>query len=357
MKTKFGMVLLICFIVVLLPIFAEAIIYPGIVLNYFGFGPLFLALAGFFVAVLMRIFVPKKIWQQLPIMIYFVMAPLLTLLALIFRVADLNTHANFSYTTFHIDPVAAGMVALYIILAGLPLIDRNFLTKHFKAVFAAASLFAYHLLITYWSNPPLFYYLEAEDKLVEYLTCVFYFVGAIFAFMCLKYVKKLKLNKNQITLIRVLLLVSAIGMFVITAEEISWGQRILQIETPESIAVTNTQKELNLHNNGFIFGYIYLGYLILNAFFLLNWVVYDLTKNKLPRFWEISLRLITSRWYLTLLFIPNLVYAWMRLNQGNIFIDQWEEITEIYTALGIALIWILNYKYFQKKSTRLAEST
>jgi hypothetical protein len=175
--------------------------------------------------------------------------------------------------------------------------------------------------------------------------------------MCLKYDKKLKLNKNQITLIRVLLLVSAIGMFVITAEEISWGQRILQIETPESIAVTNTQKELNLHNNGFIFGYIYLGYLILNAFFLLNWVVYDLTKNKLPRFWEISLRLITSRWYLTLLFIPNLVYAWMRLNQGNIFIDQWEEITEIYTALGIALIWILNYKYFQKKSTRLAEST
>jgi hypothetical protein len=40
----------------------------------------------------------------------------------------------------------------------------------------------------------------------------------------------------------------ALGMFVAAGEEISWGQRIFGIETPESIREDNVQGELNLHN-------------------------------------------------------------------------------------------------------------
>lgn len=348
MKTKLSVGLTICFAAILLPLFAEAVIYPGIVLNYLRVKPIWLAVSAFFIAILLKLFATKKIQQQLPIIIYFVLAPFLTVLALALRVADLLIHPNFSYTTFHIDPVATGMAALYLILAGLPLLDRKFLDKHFRAVLAATSIFLYHLLIVYWSNPPLFYYLEAEDGPIEYLTCLFYFVGTIFALKCLKYVKKLKINKIQKGILTALLIGSAIGMFVIAAEEISWGQRILQIETPEHIATGNTQGEFNLHNSGFIFGFVYLGYLILNLFFLLNWAIYELTEKRLPRFWQICLRLITSRWYLALFFIPNLVYVALRLKQGNIFIDQWEELTEVFTAVGIALIWILNHKYLRK---------
>ncbi len=40
----------------------------------------------------------------------------------------------------------------------------------------------------------------------------------------------------------------AFGFFVVAGEEISWGQRILGIDTPESLERANVQGELNLHN-------------------------------------------------------------------------------------------------------------
>lgn len=349
MKSKLSTILLIAFVSIQLPIFAEAVLYPGVVLNYLKVPPLWLAGAGFFVAIILRFFANQKIWQKLPFLIYFVTTPLLTVLALALRLADILIHPNFSYTTFHIDPVAVGIVALYLALAGLPFLSRKLIIKNHQKAILSSSLLLYHLLITYWSNPPFFYIIEAEDGPIEYLTCLFYLLGTIFAIKSLQFVKNLKLSKLQKNLLTGLIVISALGMFVISAEEISWGQRILQIETPENLADVNTQGELNLHNHGSVFGYVYIAYLILNLFFLLNWLLYDLLNKKLPLFWKICLRLITSRWYLSLLFVPNLVYVILRLRHGNIFIDQWEEITEIYTAIGVALIWVLNFAYFKSK--------
>lgn len=42
--------------------------------------------------------------------------------------------------------------------------------------------------------------------------------------------------------------------FFIFGEEISWGQRIFNIDTPEIIAEINVQKEINLHNLSFFHG-------------------------------------------------------------------------------------------------------
>ena len=44
-------------------------------------------------------------------------------------------------------------------------------------------------------------------------------------------------------------------MFVVCMEEISWGQRILGIRTPEAIARVNRQRQLNLHNLDWFHGH------------------------------------------------------------------------------------------------------
>ena len=49
-------------------------------------------------------------------------------------------------------------------------------------------------------------------------------------------------------------LLLGILFFFIFGEEISWGQRIFNIETPEKIAQINQQKELNVHNLFFFHG-------------------------------------------------------------------------------------------------------
>lgn len=46
-------------------------------------------------------------------------------------------------------------------------------------------------------------------------------------------------------------------------EEISWGQRILGIQTPESIRAVNVQHELNLHNMQWIQGHYRLVMLVI----------------------------------------------------------------------------------------------
>jgi hypothetical protein len=45
-----------------------------------------------------------------------------------------------------------------------------------------------------------------------------------------------------------LLAAAAIGFLLTIAEEISWGQRLFGIQTPEAISAINRQKELTLHN-------------------------------------------------------------------------------------------------------------
>ena len=82
-------------------------------------------------------------------------------------------------------------------------------------------------------------FLTIEDGFVEYLSAFFWLIGIVFA---LKILSKNKLKNNLIGLI--FLLVS----FISLGEEISWGQRIFNFSTPESIASINRQKEFNFHN-------------------------------------------------------------------------------------------------------------
>jgi hypothetical protein len=52
----------------------------------------------------------------------------------------------------------------------------------------------------------------------------------------------------------IFVLLLAIVFFIGSGEELSWGQHILQFETPESIAQKNLQGEFNIHNLALVHG-------------------------------------------------------------------------------------------------------
>jgi len=84
--------------------------------------------------------------------------------------------------------------------------------------------------------------LSAEDYWVEYGT----FAGfALTAFL----VGRLALQPEPWRQ-RVLWAVIAAVAALVALEEISWGQRIFGLRTPELLLEVNRQKELNLHNIG-----------------------------------------------------------------------------------------------------------
>ncbi len=96
--------------------------------------------------------------------------------------------------------------------------------------------------------------LTGEDKIAEYLQVAFWLMSFFFT---LYVVKNYRVN----SVIRVLYVLLAIGIFFLIGEEISWGQRIIGWATPESYAEINKQAETNIHNVhgvGYAFKWIHL---------------------------------------------------------------------------------------------------
>ena len=72
-----------------------------------------------------------------------------------------------------------------------------------------------------------------------------------------------KFYRENLTLRFLMCALLAVIYFVMFGEEISWGQRLFSIETPEYFLENNVQQEINLHNlYGYIFDHIFIAALL-----------------------------------------------------------------------------------------------
>ena len=92
-------------------------------------------------------------------------------------------------------------------------------------------------------------WLAGEDRVVEWAGALALFAaGVLFVLAFVRStgagqrIGRLRTSRN------VLMLALGLAMFVAAGEELSWGQRILGWETPDSLASVNEQHEFNLHN-------------------------------------------------------------------------------------------------------------
>jgi hypothetical protein len=86
-----------------------------------------------------------------------------------------------------------------------------------------------------------------EDSLFETLTAVGFFISGVLFFLIIYYVRKDTRTEKKLG-ITVFFLILALLSILISGEEISWGQRLFNLETPEYFANNNIQKETNFHN-------------------------------------------------------------------------------------------------------------
>jgi hypothetical protein len=87
------------------------------------------------------------------------------------------------------------------------------------------------------------YELTLEDDIFESLTAVFYVSGFVFCFIGF-----IANRRRGPWLQRYSMLGWAALLLFLGMEEISWGQRVFGVETPEFFASRNLQSETNLHN-------------------------------------------------------------------------------------------------------------
>ena len=107
------------------------------------------------------------------------------------------------------------------------------------------SIFSFIIVSTvflfYYSNSLYNLFVE-EDGIIEYSTAIFLLSVSIYLInKLLKTVKVISTKNTGIVLFSII-------FFFGFGEEISWGQRIFNIETPQFFVENNLQSETNIHN-------------------------------------------------------------------------------------------------------------
>lgn len=183
-----------------------------------------------------------------------------------------------------------------------------------------------------------------EDGEIEYAT-----VALLLTSCTLVVIRWLRLHRDRSFRFTLVSLAIVTSSFFIAGEELSWGQRIFELETTDYFKENNAQEELNLHNlvvggvkiNKLIFGVI-LTTLIL-VYLVLIPILYKrvrFMKELLDR-WHVPIpRLRHSLAYLGLILIVSLIpngKKWELLEFGTVlifFLILWTPVNHQVVAIS-----------------------
>lgn len=195
--------------------------------------------------------------------------------------------------------------------------------------------------------------LTSEDGFYEYLGALFFLFASVgFLFTLLKAKKR-----------NIFYLLFALAFLFAAGEEISWGQRILNFDTPPAIGANNAQKEFNLHNLNFVqhehgLGSSIKGMLLnFNRLFILFWMTYCILlpianrySNKLRALFSRIRLPIISIWF-GMLFLVNEITS----KTLELFVitcqDNCPPIYEIKESLWAVLVFLMAVYFFSLESS------
>ncbi|RFF27713.1 MULTISPECIES: hypothetical protein [unclassified Wenzhouxiangella] len=158
----------------------------------------------------------------------------------------------------------------------------------------------------------LYQVLVAEDGPVENLQFLLFFVSGILAG-----VTAVRLARAGLAVHRWLYWLLAIALVVVAMDEISWGQRLLGIKTPESLQAVNLQDELTIHNLRPVMIYLHVAYLLVGAYGAFAWLPRMLLVKTPCSIW----RFVIPEWYVSSWF------GFLFLVYGLIELAQWVQPT------------------------------
>jgi hypothetical protein len=196
-----------------------------------------------------------------------------------------------------------------------------------------------------------------EDHYFELIGAFSFFVTSLLFFYGFWLARK-TLDKSWVSLVKQLVYLGLAVLFLFGAgEEISWGQRILGFQTPESLSEVNRQEEFNLHNlSAWEASALLDPDRLFDIFWFLFAVITPAAALVLPSFKRFASQFIpVVFWGIGLLFLYN--YLWAKLAKVVFgaayaferisFAQAVQEIKEsnyaiIFILVGLYAVWDLN---------------
>lgn len=317
----------------------DAITYLGAIQHHVGISPLYLGVAVAIIHLLIRRFFQLSLSNSFAQASIMYVAPVTALIPILATLLELARpyYLNYFLVNFHIHYPAFIPLSCIFLLFGLIHLQGKWFATHWRAIYfysLIASLLAAGMY--YFADPLGYAHLVQEDGPAENLTAIAYFAAAGLTFALSRSTAYWGKNRHLQRLYAMILLASTIGFLLVGGEEISWGQRIFHFATPEAIADSNRQSELNLHNSEVVWPYVYIAYVVIGVYGMFTWIVRWLVEPFLPdkKVVHRSFDLYVPSGYLFINFAIMPIYVWLRFKHGPWKYHSWEELAELYLALG-----------------------
>lgn len=210
------------------------------------------------------------------------------------------------------------------------------------AIFLFPFILGVGLFLLFKKNLPLYEKIGLEDGLLEWIQFILFSLSTVLAIIL-----AFKFRRDK-ALIAIYIII-ALGMFFVASEEISWGERVIEIGNieiiPEHLMERNVQGETNFHNIDTFdskVGYIYT---VIGMWGVLSGLFLKMLKKckKVKKSVLNILKHITNPWYLSMYFLP----LFINLITTYEFRPQHYEVTETFLSVGIFLFLLRNY--FQRE--------
>ena len=192
-------------------------------------------------------------------------------------------------------------------------------------------------------SPSAYYNLIQEDSALENFQAGFYMLSSIISgAAALSFYRKEK--KIQAAICATM---SAAFAFV-CLEEISWFQRILQIESPDFFLKYNFQDEITIHNLDPIQANLHFLYILVSGFCSFSFFIRKMVTTRLNRNIVDAIDLLIPRKFISSYFIPTfLIYFLYEFFNApaisDFFVWRDQEPAELLMASGFLLLTIINF--------------
>lgn len=324
-----------------LGILIETFSYSGIIRSHFLFDIRILAIFSIFMAVLNLL---KRNPYKLPYFINqtnkFLILPATAIFTVLFTVLELAEYPNFIFSTFHLNYDSFFYLFILSFSVFIFSIDKKKLIQNKELsifVFSIILVTAF-AIIRSWPGS-IFFNLIKEDNIFENLQFVFYFFSAVLALI---------ISVNSFSKRKKLMFIYFLGfslfLFFISGEEISWGQRILGISSPEIAKEINTQDETTIHNIKGLNDLQPIMYMAFSLYLSTAWIFI----KGLPRKTQQKFKSFVPSWHLILFYLPIFTF-YMHINIFGGKHWEWQEACELLLAIGLFIFMFEKVKEIGEK--------
>jgi len=148
----------------------------------------------------------------------------------------------------------------------------------------------------------------------------------------------------------ILYAIFTIGLFFVFFEEISWGQRIFNIDTPDYFRQKNYQDEITLHNS-IAMAALHNIYILVGAYGAFSWILARiyLRWGRVKEKYRYFINSIVPDWFLSsyflLLFLIYFLFEYVSQPRSwTFYVWRDQEVAELFLSLGFLLFLIINYQ-------------